>query len=49
MEPVAGLRGVGSFDCIAGRFADGNFAQHDSARMERFLRDDELRDARFSA
>ena len=23
-------RGVGSFDCIAGRFADGNFAQDDS-------------------
>ena len=27
--PVPGLRGMGSFDCVAGRFADGNFAQDD--------------------
>ena len=28
---VPELRGMGSFDCIAGRFADGNFAQDDRA------------------
>jgi hypothetical protein len=28
---VPGLRGMGSFDCVAGRFADGNFAQDDRA------------------
>ncbi len=28
---MPGLRGMGSFDCVAGRFADGNFAQDDRA------------------
>jgi len=26
---VLGSRGTGSFDCVAARFADGNFAQDD--------------------
>ena len=29
--PLPGLRGMGSFDCVAGRFADSNFAQDDRA------------------
>jgi hypothetical protein len=32
---VQGLSGLGSFDCVAVRFAGGDFAQDDRALLER--------------